>query len=57
VDAKIDAMFYAKEDAKMDAKLEENVGIIVSTKHGTNCVTTKVDVMIDTKKEANEDEK
>ena len=41
----------------MNAKLEENVGTIVSTKHGTNCVTTKVDVMIDAKKEANEDEK
>ena len=57
VEAKIDATFYAKEDVKMDAKLEENVGTIVSTKHGTNCVTTKVDVMIDTKKEVNEDEK
>ena len=41
----------------MDAKLEANMGTIVSTKHGTDSVTTKVDVMIDTKKEENEDEK
>ena len=50
MDAKIDEIFYAKEDVKMDAKLEANVGTIVSTKHGTNCVTTKVDVMIYAKK-------
>ena len=41
----------------MDAKLEANMGTTVSTKHGTNCLTTKVDVMIDEKKEANEDAK
>ena len=41
----------------MDAKLEANMGTIVSTKHGTNCVTTKVDVMVDAKKEENEDVK
>jgi len=41
----------------VDEKLETNVGTIVSTKHGTNSVTKKVDVMIDAKKEANEDEK
>ena len=41
----------------MDAKLEANVGTTVCAKHGTNFVTTKVDVMIDAKKEANEDEK
>jgi len=33
------------------------MGTIVSTKHGTSSVTIKVDVMIDAKKEANEDEK
>lgn len=35
-----------KMDANMDAKFEENVGTIISAKHGTNCGTTKVDVMI-----------
>ena len=57
MDAKIDEIFYAKEDVKMDTKLEANVGTTVCAKHGTNFVTTKVDVMIDAKKEANEDEK
>ena len=57
MDAKIDAIFYAKEDAKMDEKLEANVGTTLSTKHGINCITTKVDVTIDAKNEANEDAK
>ena len=54
MDAKRDAIFYAnldvKEDENVDAKVEENMGSTLGTKHGTNCVTTKVDVMIDTKK-------
>ena len=45
----------------MDAKLEANVDTIVSAKHGANYGITKVDVMIDEKKEskydANEDVK
>ena len=49
--------FDAKVNAKIDAKLKANVGTTISTKHGINSVTKKVDVMIDAKKEVNEDEK
>ena len=59
LDTKVGAKKYAifdanldeKEDRNLDAKVEENMDTTVGEKHGTNCGTTKVDVMIDAKKE------
>lgn len=39
-----------KEDVNMDEKFEASVGTIITAKHGANCGTKKVDVMIDSKK-------